>query len=478
MKRLFWIAGLVGFALMSAVPLIIFWPQAPTIANDPWENLPTHLVHTSHADIIQGPFDSPQAVTETCLSCHPDSAEQVMHTTHWTWEGEPVAIPWRDDELVTIGKKNQINNFCIGIQGNWQKCTSCHTGYGWSDASYDFDESANVDCLACHADTSTYAKGDYGYPAEGVDLLAAAQSVRNPTRDNCGKCHFDGGGGNGVKHGDLDESLYFPTANLDVHMGEYDFQCTDCHRTTDHDIKGRLLADNYTIAASEQVACTDCHQPDLHADERINLHVESVACQTCHIPATSTKDPTKVYWDWSTAGQEFPEDHYTYLKIKGSFVYEKDYQPIYDWFNGSAAYRYLLGDAIDPNTVTALNPPAGDITDATAKIFPFKVHTANQPYDTVYNYLLQPVTAGEGGFWSEFDWDQAFALSEQYTGLPYSGNYGFTETEMYWPTTHMVQPASNALQCDDCHGDQGRLDWAALGYPGDPMEWGGRFSKQ
>ncbi|MEZ4617832.1 MAG: hypothetical protein R2867_20300 [Caldilineaceae bacterium] len=106
-----------------------------------------------------------------------------------------------------------------------------------------------------------------------------------------------------MKHGDLDESLYFPTANLDVHMGEHDFQCTDCHRTEDHEIKGRLLADNYEIAATEQVACTDCHQPDLHDDERINLHVETVACQTCHIPATSTKDPTKVYWDWSTAGQ-------------------------------------------------------------------------------------------------------------------------------------------------------------------------------
>jgi hypothetical protein len=46
---------------------------------------------------------------------------------------------------------------------------------------------------------------------------------------------------------------------------------------------------------------------------------------------------------------------------------------------------------------------------------------------------------------------------------------------MYWPTTHMVQPAENALQCADCHGEGGRLDWQALGYPGDPLEWGGRF---
>ena len=88
------------------------------------------------------------------------------------------------------------------------------------------------------------------------------------------------------------------------------------------------------------------------------------------------------------------------------------------------------------------------------------------------------MTAGEGGFWSTFDWNTAFELAEQYTGLDYSGSYAFAETEMYWPTTHMVQPKEKALQCGDCHSEQGRLDWAALGYPGDPIEWGGRFAKQ
>jgi hypothetical protein len=261
-------------------------------------------------------------------------------------------------------------------------------------------------------------------------------------------------------------------------MGEYDFLCTDCHTTTNHQIKGRLLADNLTIAAAEQVACTDCHDAQLHADERINLHTDSVACQTCHIPATALKNPTKVQWDWSTAGQDLPEDHYTYLKIKGSFVYEDAYQPTYQWFNGSAAYRYLLGDTFDPTQPLVMNPPAGGIDDPTAKIFPFKVHVANQPYDVQYKTLLQPVTAGEGGFWSEFDWAKSFELATQYTGLPFSGEYGFAETAMYWPTTHMVQAKEKALQCEDCHAAAGRMDWAALGYPGDPVEWGGRVSNQ
>jgi hypothetical protein len=260
-------------------------------------------------------------------------------------------------------------------------------------------------------------------------------------------------------------------------MGELDLQCTACHTTQDHQILGRLVPDNVTIDPAEQVACTQCHDEQLHADERISAHLDAVACQTCHIPSMAVKDPTKTYWDWSTAGQDLPEDHYTYLKIKGSFVYQTDFKPTYTWFNGNLSYRYLLGDPVDPSTPTFINRPAGSIDDSTARIFPFKVHVAKQPYDTVYDYLLQPITAGENGYWTNFDWDNAFRLAEPITGIRYSGSYGFAETWMYWPTTHMVQPKENALQCTDCHAENGRLDWEALGYPGDPMEWGGRFDR-
>ncbi len=87
-----------------------------------------------------------------------------MKTVHWTWESQPVEVPGHDGVVATIGKKNQINNFCIGAQGNEKKCMSCHAGYGWQDDSFDFQNPLNVDCLICHADTNIYAKGDYGYP--------------------------------------------------------------------------------------------------------------------------------------------------------------------------------------------------------------------------------------------------------------------------------------------------------------------------
>jgi octaheme c-type cytochrome (tetrathionate reductase family) len=477
-KKYYWVFGLLLIFAVIGAAIWFLMPPAGDAAGDPRSFVPVRPPHTEHTDLMYGPYATGQEVTQACLECHPDAAQDVMHTSHFTWESKPVAAPWLDNQLVTIGKKNQINNFCIGTQGNEKKCMSCHAGYGWTDAGYDFENPLNVDCLACHADPGKYTKGEYGNPMPETDLAAAAQSVRTPDRENCGKCHFNGGGGNGVKHGDLDESLYFPKSSLDVHMGEHNLLCVDCHTTQDHQVKGRLLADNLTIDPQEQVACSDCHQGEFHTDERINLHTQSVACQTCHVPAFALKDPTKMTWDWSTAGQDIPDDHFTYLKIKGSFTYEEDVKPAYEWFNGSNAYRYLLGDKIDPSKPTMINVPAGDINDPTAKIFPFKVHVARQPFDTVYNYLLQPRTGGggngDGGFWETFDWVTALELGAQDTNMQFSGQYGFAETWMYWPSTHMVQAKENALQCDDCHSADGRLDWEALGYPGDPLEWGSR----
>jgi octaheme c-type cytochrome (tetrathionate reductase family) len=472
-----WLIGLVLTLAVLVVPLVVFLPQPAAAKDTPWAYVTPTPIHVSHVDLMKGPYENGQAVTKACLSCHADAAQQVMQTTHWTWESQPFTVTGRA-EPVTVGKINQINNFCISAQGNQKSCTSCHTGYGWEEgtANTNLTKAENVDCLVCHAQ-SGYTKGKYGNPADTVDLAKAAQSVAAPTRTQCGNCHFNGGGGNGVKHGDLDGSLYYPTAEIDVHMGKLGFQCTTCHTTHDHVVKGRLVADNITINPAEQVQCTDCHTDQLHTDERINTHLDSVACQTCHVPAMALKDPTKVTWDWSTAGQDLGDDHFTYLKIKGSFEYEQNVRPQYLWFNGNLDYRYLLGDVIDPTKPTYIDKPSGDINDAFAKIFPFKLHVAQQPYDTGYNYLLAPVTAGPDGYWTTFDWDNAFRVSEQRMGLKYSGAYSFTETLMYWPTTHMVQPKENALQCTDCHSANGRLDWQALGYPGDPMVWGGRTNK-
>jgi octaheme c-type cytochrome (tetrathionate reductase family) len=463
-------AGLLVTLVTIAAPVIYYLPRDPQPADAPWAAMAAKKPATDHTPLLSGPYETGSDVTRACLECHSQSASQVMATNHWTWESKPYQLEGHD-QPVTIGKKTSLNNFCIGIQSNWPSCTSCHAGYGWSDANFDFSAEENVDCLVCHDLSGGYVKGRSGLPLEGVDLVTAAQSVGRPTRDNCGACHFNGGGGNAVKHGDLDQHLYYPTKNVDVHMGGLDFQCVDCHKAEDHIIRGRAISVSLDI--ENQALCTDCHAPDPHNDQRLNAHTASVACQTCHIPAVAVRDATKMVWDWSTAGQDLPEDTHTYLKIKGSFVYEDNVRPQYFWYSG-VSDRYIMGDRIDPEGVTEINTIKGDIRDLQALIMPFKVHIGKQPFDEVYNYLLQPQTAGEEGYWTTFDWDYSLQRGAQATGLAYSGKYGFAETVMYWPVTHMVAPADKALQCRACHSSNGLLDWQALGYPGDPMVWGSR----
>jgi octaheme c-type cytochrome (tetrathionate reductase family) len=427
--------------------------------------------HLDHSAYFTKKFASPQDVTRACLECHPQAATDFMKTAHWQWLGPKEKIPGRA-EPVRLGKRNLLNNFCIGIEGNWPACTKCHAGYGWNKADYDFSRRENVDCLVCHDWSNSYIKGPSGLPAKGVDLLMAAKSVGYPKRENCGTCHHYGGGGLAVKHGDLDNSLDNPDPETDVHMGKIGFLCIDCHRTEKHKIPGRAFS--VSAVHTSGMSCTDCHSQPPHQDERLNRHTARIACVTCHIPSFARKVPTKMTWDWSKAGDASRhEDPHHYLKIKGEFAYANNVTPDYYWFNLSVD-RYLLGDKTNPTGATDINRPLGGKADPTAKIWPFKIHQAKQPYDEVNGYLLPVVTAGAGGFWHEFNWGKALAMGAQLAKLPYSGKYGFIETRMYWPLSHGVVPKEEALTCNECHGTKPRLNWQALGYGADPMGRGGR----
>jgi octaheme c-type cytochrome (tetrathionate reductase family) len=315
-------------------------------------------------------------------------------------------------------------------------------------------------------------------PDPDVDLVKVAQSVGRSTVENCSACHFNGGGGTGVKHGDMDNSLINPKPETDIHMGGIGFTCSDCHAGENHAILG---ASHGSIAAgTNHISCEDCHSDKPHERKSLNKHVRSVACETCHIPLIA-KEPTKTWWDWSTAGQdrEVIKDKYgmpLYDKKKGDFVWEKDIVPEYRWYNGQADY-YRMGQKIDPSHIVELNKLSGNIEDHKAKITPFKIMRGKQIYDTGNNYLIVPNLFGPEGYWNTFDWDQASRIGMETAGLGYSGNFGFVETEMYWPVNHMVAPAENSLKCTACQfkGEANLLKWEDLGYKGDPVKNGSRF---
>lgn len=426
----------------------------------------------NHAEYIEGPVDTPQEITEQCLTCHEEAGEEILNTRHWNWLGDEFNI--QGHGKTRFGKQNMLNNFCIAVPSNWPRCTSCHISYGWADETFDHSDPLNIDCLVCHDQTGTYQKPatGAGMPDSNVDLLAVAKSVGPSSRKTCGSCHFYGGGGNGVKHGDLDLSMLEPSPELDVHMGGQDFSCAECHTAEGHQIRG---ASHGSMAQGvNRIYCLDCHDREPHEKDKLNAHTDRVACETCHIPTFAREWPSKMWWDWSTAGQDLPEvrdengkDQFD--KKKGSFTWEKNVRPVYRWYNGSADY-YQIGDKIKPDQPVALNSMNGSRHDKTAQIYPFKLMKGKQIYDSKNNYLIVPHLYGENGFWKKWDWNLASEIGMASVHLPYSGSYDFVETEMYIPIHHMVAPADQSLKCYDCHHKtKSIMDWPGLGYETDPM---------
>lgn len=448
----------------------------------------------SHQDMIGDvDFKTGPEVTKMCMECHEKETADFMKTVHWTWSKPQKSR----GKTIEYGKINALNNFCIGLPGNWPRCTSCHAGFGWKDASFDFTKAENVDCLVCHDTTGTYRKfpTGAGHPAyEGeakewpkgkpwpsVDLKKIANNVGPTSRATCGICHFYGGGGDHVKHGDLDTSMVDPTPEIDIHMGgKKKMNCQDCHQAKDHFLKGE--AGSVTIAKGKpsRLDCTDCHKGSVHKNALVNRHARKVACQSCHIPTFAKVLPTKVWWDWSTAGrdvkpEDIPKDGYgqkLYDRMKGDFKWAKDVVPEYMWFNGTMD-RYLAGDKIDPSRPVRLSSPAGSRKDPGSRIYPFKKMRGKQPYD-IENKTIAFVQVfgppGSDAYWQSYDWNRAIAAGMKAAGQPYSGRFGFVETWMAWPVHHMVVSRDRSLKCPDCHGAKGRIDWKGLGYKGDPIE--------
>lgn len=479
----------------GALLLLLFfvpWPAVAAPAAAPARSAVTTADHGKF-EALKGPFASGPEVTKACLSCHNEAAKQVQQSIHWTWEyHHPVSGQ-------TLGKKTVINSFCGNLASNEPRCTSCHAGYGWKDSSFDFAAPTSVDCLVCHDKTGSYQKWPTkaGHPlyepltdAKGTvhqppDLAAVARAVGKPGRANCGACHFYGGGGDNVKHGDLSSALVSPSKHVDVHMASdgANLACTDCHTADGHKwpgsrylgtVKGDGKKPRAGFRRTDVTACDGCHTATPHRRDslfglKLNDHTDRVACQTCHIPAFAKGGvPTKIWWDWSTAGKLKDGKPYhetdakgrdTYMSEKGNFIWADDVTPDYAFWNGQVEYT-LLGDKIDPSTVVTINRIGGGAADPDSRIYPFKKMRGRQAYDTenlnlVYTNVFGPAT--DTAFWTNFDWSRAIAAGMKGSGVAYSGQFDFIDTTMLWPTTHMVAPASEALKCGHCHAKAGRL---------------------
>ena len=204
----------------------------------------------SKFEALQKDFKTGPEVTKACLSCHTEAGKQVMKTKHWTWE-------FRNPENnQLLGKKHVINNFCTATASNEAFCSACHIGYGCGTrtSTSPTRRTSTAWSATTPRATTRSCPGLAGHPAykqmefppksgrqvPAVDLQDVAQRVGATSRATCGACHFLGGGGDAVKHGDLDTSLKNPKRYLDVHMDAngLNFSCGTCHATKGHNIPG------------------------------------------------------------------------------------------------------------------------------------------------------------------------------------------------------------------------------------------------
>lgn len=481
--------------LLGAGAMFFAFGGSLAVATDqkPDKALPASTADHSAFEALKREFNTGPELTKACLSCHNLASKQVHASTHWRWEYT------NEKTGQKLGKKNVVNGSFLAITANEPYCARCHIGQEWTDASFDFSDEEQVDCLACHDTTGTYAskkmhqlrvkcsachlEWDKSIAREVVrkpDLSALAMKVGKPGVAVCGSCHFASDGGDGVKHGDLDSSLLKAPRELDVHMAKdgLGFSCTTCHQTARHQTAGSRYnpsgkdTKGVDVVGGSRATCESCHGLTPHPDTanvKLNDHTDRIACQTCHIPALARGGvPTKTYWDWSTAGrlneknkaiiEKDAKGRIIYSSQRGSAEWAENVAPGYVWLNGEVKHL-TLSDKINADDVVRLNTFAGSAEDPDARIWPVKVLRGKQPIDTENSTLVAARLFGKkkDAYWKAYDWETSIHSGMKAAGHEFSGKFGFAETQMYIPVNHMVAPAENALTCEACHSRDGRM---------------------
>lgn len=423
--------------------------------------------------------------TKTCLECHEGEATDFFHTRHYQWKGASPEVANADGE--SIGKANSVNDFCTSPGPNWigavknpdgvtlaRGCSACHAGLGKPpEAEVSQEQLENIDCLICHAsgyrrDVYQDEAGDWEWRPilyknqRGLDSVS--KRISNPDRTMCLRCHSAAGGGPNFKRGDIEYALVECEPEFDVHMAKSgnDMSCVDCHGGNGHHIRGRGADLAGPDPASDPLSCTSCHGQDVHGIAILDAHTTTVDCATCHIPYFAKGDPTDMVRDWST-----PKYHEDGNKYSATITLESNVVPAYAWFDGTSTMQ-KASEPVERNAEgkVVLAAPVGSRGAEGAKIAPFKLHRGKLPV-LADRQLLAPIAVEE--FFADGQLDHAIAEGIEHAFGEHDVEVEWVETERWMGIYHEVSPARQALQCQDCHREGGRMDWAALGYEGDPF---------
>ena len=427
--------------------------------------------------------------TKTCLKCHEKEAKDVFFSTHYQWKTDTPDVIGASGKK--LGKINVINDYCTGAWVNWifdvrnkggkivtNGCSKCHAGFGLMPSeSLSQEQLENIDCMICHAPGyNRKVVSDNGklkwVPTDEKDILTVrAQNVQKPKKGMCLRCHAGAGGGFNYKRGDIEASMLKADRDTDIHLAS-GLNCIDCHKSENHRISGRGADLAGTDNKSHKPSCdtAECHGNKPHGNELINKHALTVYCTVCHIPEFAKKEATDMERDWSKL--EYLKDA---DKYESEIKFEKNVIPVYAWWNGkSFIHDPEKSVEIVQGTVTMAGS-CGGIKDPNSRIYAYKLHKSKLPVDPETKKLI-PVATDIA--FLEGNIDKAIKEGAKRAYNKELKKYEFVEAERYMGIFHGVAPKEKALKCNDCHSEKGRIDFKALGYKGDPMKTGGRFSKK
>lgn len=315
----------------------------------------------------------------------------------------------------------------------------------------------------------------------------------------------------------------------DVHAAA-GVECIECHRTEGHLMaKGThtttMMANDRPL---EEISCLDCHDDPPHDEEfdygvSLNEHIDKLACQTCHIPYLHPDNMTKRDF----AHTEY-EDHEGIYIYEDPLKLNKPGEGIaYVWWNGDCSF---LGNPIGDNPNNAglytfydakqVWPEFADFDYAgwyeevmrpiarqgrPSKIYPMKRFNGRQhidlqnigPFGGMFVPYNLPSYYRDGDpdasarkemeksmMGMMYGWMFKFYMLDKFMSFMSidgwnTGSYedvkaGRNVQPRYLPTDAMLEISHSirlegALDCSDCHAEDGVMDWEMLGYTEDEI---------
>ncbi len=451
----------------------------------------TSAANSAHASI--NAYDGPT----TCIACHNNAGSEVLASMHGSWSGPTPNVL---NISGNSGKWRQTNNYCTDPELADYGCVKCHVSTaavvlnkdGMVDLSTKNLSANEMDCLQCHSvkyratfkeDASTATSHTscvdgsvrtYLIPKAAADgkihkvmrldlspgetALSLARTVTRPNNASCLKCHAGAGGGDGTKRGDISSAMVNPAVTVDAHLssaGTAKLTCTSCHAGTNHQIPGRgndMRGEDTGAVIKNCVLChtamagTSGHGTSTANRQAADRHIAHVDCTACHIDSFGKGVSTEMSRDWTkpvwyTGGCE-GQGAWIGTEVRASNVIpEYRFWNKTSWVYDRNGRAGLMTDPIDGGLT--MSYPNGGISDG--KLYPFKVHTGNNPFDdssgkTNFNVLSMFM---DGCF------DKA-AVS----GLAFireSGAYTWKQNKAFQLITHGVAPKAEGNNCAKCH---------------------------